>query len=369
MDGVRGLGGDATALRKLNTARVLRVLHRAGAVTLTELTKATELSRSAVEGAIEELLATGLVTEVEPVSGGPRPLGRPARRFRFRIDAGHVLGVHVSPHKVYAVLGDLHGEIVETRRVELTPDLPGPERLVRLRRTAHQCLQAAGITKDDLWAVAVGTPGLVGRTGKISLCSVLDGWTGLDLAGELGAHFPCPVLVENDANTAAMGERWRGVARDIDDVVCVLADHKLGVGVVIDGRVHRGSHGAAGELGALPNSPWAAANDFLVNSEHDPARVFADPRAAAEVADFVEALANGIATMALAVDPELVVLGGVIADCGPALLERLSARVPGLCLTPPRLVLSELVDDAVALGALRVALDEAEKRLFAISAS
>ncbi|WP_210408272.1 ROK family transcriptional regulator [Allokutzneria sp. NRRL B-24872] len=362
MDGVGGLGGDATALRRLNTARVLRVLHRAAALTLTELTKATQLSRSAVEGAVEELVSAGVVAEVEPVTGGTRPLGRPARRFRFRPDAGHVLGLHIGPHKVYVVLSDLHGEIVGAKRVELSPDVPGPERLFKARRAVQQCLQATGIARDRLWAVAVGTPGLVDRDGRISLCSVLDGWTGLDLAGELGAHFACPVRVENDANTAAMGERWRGVAREVDDVVYVLADHKLGVGVVINGRAHRGNHGAAGELGALPHSPWASANDFLAKSQHDLTRAFTDLSSAR----FLDDLAQGIATMALAVDPELVVLGGFLADCGPALLDELAARVPGLCLTPPRLMLSELADDAVALGALRVALDEAERRLFAI---
>ncbi|MFB9903657.1 ROK family transcriptional regulator [Allokutzneria oryzae] len=368
MNGAGRLGGDATALRRLNTARVLRVLHRAEAVTLTDLTKTARLSRSAVEGAVEELISSGLVGEVEPVSGDARPLGRPARRFRFRTDAGHVLGVHISPHKVFATLGDLHGEIVASKRVELTPALPANERLVMIRRATQQCLQAAGVTKDDLWAVAVGTPGLVDRTGRVSLCSVIEGWTGLDLAAELATHFPCPVRVENDANTAAMGERWRGVAKDVDDVVYVLADHKLGVGVVVGGRVHRGSHGAAGELGAMPRSPWAAANDFLVSSDHSPERLLADPAAADTVAEFIEDLATGIATMALAVDPELVVLGGFLANCGQALIEPLNRRLPELCLLPPRLLLSELADDAVALGALRVALDEAESRLFAISA-
>ncbi|WP_344884725.1 ROK family transcriptional regulator [Allokutzneria multivorans] len=366
MDGVGGPGGDATALRRLNTARVLRVLHRAVALTLTELTRATELSRSAVEGAVEELISAGVVAEARPGSAGTRPLGRPARRFRFRADAGHVLGLHIGPHKVYAVISDLHGEVVGAKRVELSPDVPGPERLIRARRAVQQCLQAAGVARDELWAVAVGTPGLVDRDGRISLCSVLDGWTGLDLAGELGAHFACPVRVENDANTAALGERWRGAAREVDDVVSVLADHKLGVGVVINGRVHRGNHGAAGELGALPHSPWASANDFLVQSKHDLARAFTDLGAESEADGFLDDLAQGIATMALAVDPELVVLGGFLTQCGPVLLEKLSARVPELCLTPPRLVLSELPDEAVALGALRVALDEAEKRLFAI---
>jgi predicted NBD/HSP70 family sugar kinase len=186
------------------------------------------------------------------------------------------------------------------------------------------------------------------------------------------------VRVENDANLAALAEHWRGAAVGVDDVIYLLASHRLGAGILIGGRVHRGFGGAAGEIGALRLLHWDSAARHLARfnlpvPEEDldtvAERIFAEARvgdggALAIVEDFAHDLAAGIAAMASTIDPELVVIGGRTARGGDVLTAPVQRRLGSLCLRAPRVVVSVLDDEAVALGAVRTALDHVERDIF-----
>src|ERR687887_2839016 len=105
-------GGDPSLLRRLNVAAVLRTLYEADELTFAELVKASELSRPTVEEVVAELVEQGLAEEVRPAPSAPRSVGRPAKRYRFRADAGHLAGLDIGPHKVLCLVTDLRGEIV-----------------------------------------------------------------------------------------------------------------------------------------------------------------------------------------------------------------------------------------------------------------
>jgi predicted NBD/HSP70 family sugar kinase len=344
--------------------------------------EATGLSRPTVEGVVDGLVAERLVVETGPEAdeagpNGTRRRGRPARRLRFHAEAGHLLGVDIGTRHVRAVLADLTGHVVG-RLTRTVDEHAGPdERLDRVRAAVGELLRRAHVPRADLWAVGVGTPGVVDASGVVTLCSALPGWTGLDLAGRLGRSFRCPVLVENDANLAAIGERWQGVAAGADDVVYVLAGLSPGAGSLINGRVHRGYGGAAGEIGALHLLGRQATPETLLSTTGTPlvpldeaavTRVLArardgDPVAAEAVRRFVERLVHDITALVLALDPEIVVVGGWAAGLGDA-VGPLRTQLARFCLRLPRVELSALGPDGVALGALRTALDRAEHRLF-----
>ncbi|MEU5884269.1 ROK family protein, partial [Spirillospora sp. NPDC047279] len=243
-------GGDPSVLRRLNSVATLRALRGGGEPTLSELAKQVGLSRPTTEGVLTELAERGLVEEVAPRSGAG--LGRPARRYRFRAEAGYALGMEIESHRARLYVADLDGQVVGSHRADLDVGWDPPERLAAVRAAVKTCLAAAGIERSALWAVAAGTPGVIAPDGTVAICTVVPGWQGLHLARELGRSFACPVYVENDANLATIAERWRGVARDVDDVIYVLAQLHTGMGAIINGRLHRGRWGAAGEVGMLP---------------------------------------------------------------------------------------------------------------------
>ncbi|MFJ6655610.1 ROK family transcriptional regulator [Streptomyces sp. NPDC091377] len=372
-------GGDPSLLRRINSAVVLHALRAADAATLTEITKLTGLSRPTVEGVVEGLIENGLVVETAPEEGAARRQGRPARRFRFRAEAGHLLGLEIGPHRVAALLADLDGRVVGAQAKEVSETAPADERLERLRGAVAELLRRAGVPRGSLRAVGVGTPGIVEADGTVRLGTALPGWTGLRLGERLGRSFKCPVLVENDANAAAMAEHWKGGARDTDDLVFVLAGLSPGAGSLIGGRLHRGFGGAAGEIGALHLLGREATPERLLSTTDEPlhpldeqavADVFArarrgDERAREAMDRFMRRLVHDVAALVLALDPELVVVGGWAAGLDDV-LEPLRQELARYCLRPPKVALSMLGEAAVATGALRVALDHVEEELFAV---
>ncbi|MDN3292972.1 ROK family transcriptional regulator [Streptomyces ficellus] len=372
-------GGDPSLLRRINSAVVLHALRGADARTLTDLTRITGLSRPTVEGVIEGLIGTGLVVEAAPEEGEARRQGRPARRFRFRAEAGHLLGIEIGPRRVAALMSGLDGRIIGAGSREVSETASADERLERVRAVVADVLRRTGVARGSLRAVGVGTPGIVEADGTIRLGTALPGWTGLALGERLRRSFRCPVLVENDANAAAVAEQWKGAATDSDDIVFVLAGLSPGAGSLIGGRLHRGFGGAAGEIGALHLLGQGATPETLLSTTDEPltpldeqavAEVFAlaregDARARAAVDRFLQRLVHDVAALVLALDPELVVVGGWAAGLD-GVLQPLRDELERFCLRPPRVALSLLGEAAVATGALRLALDHVEEQLFAV---
>ncbi|MFA1545618.1 ROK family transcriptional regulator [Actinomadura chokoriensis] len=362
-------GGDPSVLRRLNSAATLRALRDGGEATLSELAGRVALSRPTTEGVLGELIRRGLAAENAPRPGAG--VGRPARRYRFRAEAGHALGIDVDAHWVRLLVADLTGEVVGGYSAALDDQAPPGERIAAVRAAVGTCLGAVRIDRRSLWAVAAGTPGVVAPDGTVASCSVVPGWKGVRLAHELSRSFPCPVLVENDANLAALAERWRGAARAADDVVCVYAALHTGAGTLIGGRLHRGCWGAAGEVGALPELGLCDTAAMLAGepSLDRAARVLdaaagGDAEARALVNALAARMARGVAAMALALDPEMIVIGGPLVRSGGTLAAELCRRVRPLCPSPVRIEGSQLGDEAVGLGAVRLALDRIDEDLF-----
>jgi predicted NBD/HSP70 family sugar kinase len=361
-------GGDPSLLRRINSAVVLHALRATDCATLTEITRVTGLSRPTVEGVVEGLIEAGLVVEKAADESVARRQGRPARRFRFRAEAGHLLGLDIGAHRVAALLADLDGRVIGSQAKDVDETAP-----------AEELLRREGVARGSLRAVGVATPGIVEADGTVRLCAALPEWTGLRLGERLSRSFKCPVLVENDANTAAVAEHWKGAATEVDDVVFVLAGLSPGAGSLIGGRLHRGFGGAAGEIGALHLLGREVTPETLLSTTDEPlhpldeqavAGVFAqaregDQRARAAVDRFIQRLVHDVAALVLALDPELVVIGGWAAGLD-GVLDPLRRELSRYCLRPPKVTLSLLGEAAVAMGALRLALDHVEEQLFAV---
>ncbi|MEV8017415.1 ROK family protein [Streptomyces sp. NPDC086554] len=371
-------GHDLASLRRLNTTVVLRALHRRSPQTLAELATGTGLSRPTVESALEELAAHGWAGEAERDEGERAP-GRPARRFRFRVEAGRVVGADIGLHKMVLLLADLGGTVLAAHREDIDPDLGGAARLDLLRRGLEAFPDAHSVRRDTILARCVGVPGVVDSGGTIT-SYVIPEWSGVGLGRLLADGEPGHTLVENDVNLAVLAERWQGAATLAGDVVCVLTGHRVACSLTIDGRLHRGRRGGAGELGLLPLLGMNTAQDALSwkgarrTGESEVAALVraadaGDPRALAAVADFADRIAPGIAALALAVDPELIVLTGGATPLGGHLVPLIDERLRPLTLYVPRIALSTLGEQGVAIGAVRKALDQVEAGLLAGSAT
>jgi predicted NBD/HSP70 family sugar kinase len=368
-------GHNLAALRRLNTSVVLRALHRRSPQTLSQLAAATGLSRPTVELLVEELTAQGWTAEAAETTAeaSARAPGRPAKHFRFRGEAGQALGIDIGLHKIVLLLSDLSGTVLATEHDSIDPELSGAARLSLLRTRTERFLEANSVRHEALWATCVGVPGMVDSAGRITSVVVPE-WTGIDLARRLGEDLPGVILVENDVNLAVLAEHWRGAAVLADDVVCVLTGRRVSSSVMLDGRLHRGHRGGAGEMGMLPLLGLGGAQDALTwpGERHDGesevdalARAAADrnPAALDAIRAFAGRLTPGVAALVLAVDPELLVLTGGAAPLGEHLVPMLAAQLREVTLHVPRIAVSTLGEQGVALGAVRKALDRADAEL------
>jgi predicted NBD/HSP70 family sugar kinase len=237
----------------------------------------------------------------------------------------------------------------------------------------------------------LGVPGIVdARDGTLRLTTPnIPGLEGRAFADELGAALGVAVTPENDVNLAALGERWRGVARDRDDFAFLSIGTGLGAGLVLRGELHRGHHGAAGEVdyafgmglerdidpcaeALLAFVREQAAGDGRATALSEPfgvPDVFAaardgDELARVAVAEEARRIALHIAPIAAVTDIALVVLGGGIGANGDLLLDPIRGLLAEWLPFPPRVEVSGLGDAAVLTGALAVGLELAQERVF-----
>jgi predicted NBD/HSP70 family sugar kinase len=406
MAGVHRPTPTSLMLRRMTASAVLDALRAGGPMTGSDLIDATGLARPTVHVVCNDLIRLGWIRETErrrPQGDSRR--GRPARCYEFQSRAGLVLGVDATD-RVSVRLADLRGDrVAEAGQPLGHVSVPASERLAAVRRAIDSVLASAAVDPTHVLAVVMGVPTPVDADGRpVGREAYLPGLPGRDLRPEVGGRWGWPVLVENDANLAAWGERWRGVAAGIDDLVVMVADERLGSGLFLGGRPIRGHAGGAGELrffeliervgstygiaylvrtlGAeavaklSPREPaggrgrrlWALAGG-------DPARVQTatvleaargGDEVALEIVDQVaDRMAHAVAALAGVLDPELVVISGAVADDGDLFLDRIRRRlVPELIDSPPRVAMSTLGDQAVVVGAVRMALDHVEASLF-----
>jgi predicted NBD/HSP70 family sugar kinase len=374
-------------LRALNERTVLEAIRADAPISRAELSRRVGISKPTVSLALQSLLDAQLVREVDGVGHRGR---YGATLFETVAEARLVLGLDMGARFLRGAICDLHGD------VRARQDVPaaGADALALLDTAAElkqQLIAACELSPDAIDGATIGVPGAVDPgTGDVRLAENIAGLEGVDVAQELETRIGVRVSVENDINLAAVGERWRGVARGVDHFAFLSVGTGLGAGIVIRGELHRGHHGAAGELdfalgGAAGerDDPCAAAlsavaatlagEGRLATTLSTPYAVPAifgaarsgDALARAVVEEAARRIAVHIAPIAAVADLELVVLGGGIGANGDLLLapirERLEAQLP----FAPRVEVSSLGDAAVLTGALAIGLRSALDNAFA----
>lgn len=247
----------------------------------------------------------------------------------------------------------------------------------RLVKHVHQLMERQNLDPKLLVAGGCTVPGQVDHLGNVLGAGRL-GWSDEPFRKQLERTFGLPVFVEHDANSAALGERWKGHCRRVNDFVFLALGTGVGAGLFLGGRLHRGFHHAAGEVGnmllrrrPLVDSPDAPNLDDQVGSaaikeragaskETSAREVLEDPETfyvAERIADTVAAAVINIASV---VDPELVVFGGGTAT--DALIARVRTRVKEELTWKPELTRSALGEDAQLYGAMFGALGVAAAR-------
>jgi predicted NBD/HSP70 family sugar kinase len=362
-------------LKRINEREVLETIRAGAPISRAEISRRAGISKPTVSLALQSLLEAGLVREAER---GPEGPGYGAVYFEPVAEAALVLGLDLGARFVRGAVCDLAGTIRARQDVELAvADAAGAtDAISRLRGSL---LDAAGLDPTLVDGVVVGVPGVVEGDGTLSLAENVAGLEGRPFARELQAALELPVTLENDINLAALGEQWQGVARGVTDFVFLSVGTGMGAGLVLGGELHRGRHGAAGEIDfALiglgetvdPSAPQVSAlASELAGLRADPRAVFGaarngDPNARAVVDEVARRIALHVAPIAAVVDVELVVLGGGIGANGDLLLDPVARLLAEWLPFPPRIEVSTLGEAAVLTGAVAVGLHDGLENVF-----
>jgi predicted NBD/HSP70 family sugar kinase len=382
------LPGTPRLLRALNDRAALELLLTRGPLTRAQLGEMTGLSKVTASQLVERLEERGLVRRVGEQAGGRGPN---AQLYAVTPGSAHVIGVDVGPDRVVAACADITGAIIG-RVEQSTKDTDDPVGVVH--SAVIQAAQRAGIDMDSVRRVVLGTPGLVDpKTGEISYAVDLPRWHR-GLLGDLRKDLSTPVVFGNDVNLAAIAEAATGAAVGFDDFVLIWISRGVGLASVIDGHLHHGSTGAAGEIGYLPVAGAELPREAPRRGAKGPFQAIAGADAVkaigkkhgfrgAEAADVVRAavaageagepvldelagrLALGVAATCVVLDPPLVVLAGEVGQAGgPALAERVEREVAAITLVSPRVVITAVAIEPVLHGALRTALDAVRDEVF-----
>jgi glucokinase-like ROK family protein len=214
-----------------------------------EIVRSRGLSRAVVAQRVQELLDRGLV---ELGDAGPSTGGRAPRLLRFRRDAGHLLVADLGATSIDVALADLAGQVLV--HVEEPADIgDGPDAVLgRVTELFHELLAGTPRLTSQLWGVGIGVPGPVEfDSGRAVAPPIMPGWDDFPVSDYFRERFGVPVWVDNDVNVMALGELRAGVARGHDNVLFVKMGTGVGAGLVVDGRLHRGSQGSAGDVGHI----------------------------------------------------------------------------------------------------------------------
>ncbi|KAE8764659.1 ROK family transcriptional regulator [Georgenia thermotolerans] len=380
---------SGTGPRGRNQRAVVRLLGERGALSRAAIARTLELSPTTVAGIVADLVADGTLVE-NPADPVTRGRGRPARTFGLAPQGGVVGGVDVGRTHVRAALATADGQVVAEREVPLPLGHSGPETTPIVLDLLADLLEASGRAPGDLRAVGLGLPGPVERSSQtVGPGTILSGWVGYDMAREVGARLGVPAATDNDANLAVLAESRWGAARGVRNAVYVKISTGIGAGMVLDGHLHRGFGGTAGELGHSPLEPAGAVcrcgnrgcletvasvpsalellrptlgPDLTIDQVIEACGA-GDPACRRVIEDVGRHVGRGVALLANLVDPELILLGGPFVRAGEAFLGAVRTglrrdAIPSVAARA-RVERGLLGDRAAVLGALALALESA----------
>ncbi|HVP01167.1 MAG TPA: ROK family protein [Solirubrobacteraceae bacterium] len=377
-------------MRELGEQAVLETIFRKGPITRPEIAAATSLSKPTVSAAVSRLEHGGLVRAAGR-RGGQR--GRKPVAYVVSSRAGFVVGGDIGGSNLRVAAADLFGEPICDLRQPTAKD--GSRAVgVQVLEMVSEVIDRAGADNGPPLALGISAPGIVdqasGRVTSLAYNVAPEG--GFDPLEVLRDRFDLPVLVDNNVNLAAVGERWFGLARGVSTMVFIAIGAGIGMGIIIDDELVRGAHGAAGEIGYLPlvgdpfdprhrlhggledeigaagivaafNEARGAGDPEIASVEDLFERAAGGNAAARSVVDHVAArLGTAIATVCAILDPELVVLGGGIG-ANPILLRPARGSAAALVPITARIETSLLGERAALQGAIAVALHAARTML------
>jgi glucokinase len=382
--------GRPSLLRHTNALALLELLRQVGSCSRADLVRASGMSAPTVTNVVGDLLAANLI---QPLGEGESSGGRPPAMIRFNAERGCILGVQITSGYLAFLLTHLGGEELDSTRISLTGKKTDPASICGLiDGETRRLLRKHKMSRKQLLVLVVAVPAIANvDEGIVLSVSTLKNWRSVPLRAMLRKTFKCRVILENDTNLSALGERYCGAAQSEQTFLLINIGANVSAGIVLDGKLHRGAGWSAGEIAylRLPNvvrkqpalyefgelesvltssailRSWNEAHQNQVDSSAAPAinavdvlnlSQAANPRARKIVQHRSRVVADIIVNCSLILNPGLILLGGEIGS-HPAMLGFVRKELERCEFAVTRIAAAALAENAALWGAIAVALE------------
>lgn len=384
--------GRPSLLRHTNALTILQLLRQVGSCSRADLVRASGMSAPTVTNVVNDLLAANLV---QPLGEGESGGGRPPDMIRFKAERDCILAVQITSGSLAFLLTNLGGEELDRTRVSLAGRRTDPESVCALiGGEIKHLLRKQKMTREQLLAMVVGVPAIANvDEGIVLSISTLDKWRSVPLRALLSKIVKGAVIIENDTNLSALGERYRGAAKNEQTFLLINIADNVSAGIVLDGKLHHGAQWSAGEIAylRLPNitrkqpslyefgelesvltssgilRSWNEAPDRQADNvgsatkAKDALEVIklaqaGDPRAKKILQQRSRVVADIIVNFSLILNPGLILLGGEIGTSA-GILDAVRKELEQCEFAVTRIAAATLGESGVLWGAVAVALD------------
>jgi glucokinase-like ROK family protein len=389
--------GDQSLVREINLSLIMNHLRRFAPISRAALAEATGLNKTTVSSLVNELIERHFVHEIGLTS---QNTGRPAVLLKLNPDVGFIVSCEIGVDFILVICTDFSPKIIWRHEEHIDPTIGQRAILDRAVTILHQAIEAGSPVCGKLLGVAVGLHGLVDQATGALLFAPNLGWKDLPVRAILRQAFNAPLFVDNEANIAALGERYFGAAQGYDEIMYISATGVgLGGGIVHGGRVFSGVTGVGAEFGHMTMDPdgeicmcgnqgcwetqvsqqalfrhvWRFVDQGEISSLSETTDHL---RASLTVPLIVEAaragdtvaldalkiigrdLGIGIASLVNVLNPDLVVFGGLLSLAGeflmPVIEKELDRRALKWNREAMKLVLAKHGSDACVMGGVAV---------------
>lgn len=239
---------NKSLIKDMNTSTILQIVRTKGPISRAEISKLTGLNPATVSSNTANLMELGLVREtgVGASSGGRKPL-----MIELNPETYYVIGVDMGTTDVATGITDLEGRI-KTRVTLPFGEHTNPEAVLGIiKDSVRLVIEGSGLDPGQFLGVGMGIHGLVDPEKGISLFAPAFAWENVSIAQEFSEEFNLPVFIDNDARAMALGEKWFGRASQVSNFVFLNIGTGIGSGIYVNGELLQGAHHGAGEIGHI----------------------------------------------------------------------------------------------------------------------
>ena len=380
-------------MRRLNSSAILDLIREQSPIAQSQISRELNISMPTVLRIAEDLIEKDLVRWSGDMQASG---GRPRKLLEFNHSGYAVIGLDLGGTKLFGTIADLSGQIQAERYMPWQGN--GPEAcLDQVNTLINDLLTTPRPDGQKVLGIGVGAPGVTYFDEGIVAWAPSLGWRDLPLRDILNQRYHLPVIVENDVNLAAMGEYSFGAGKGTSSLVCITVGTGIGAGIVFDRKIYRGHNHCAGEIGYLPTdlgcmgqkyegfgalesiasglgiekraqklfeeAGWPIPADGLSAENIFQASREGEDWAQKLVGETIDYLSMTIAAISITIDPEIMVIGGGVANSADLLIPGILKCLDGVIPVRPNLVASDLGSRAAVMGAISLVLDMSTERI------